>query len=97
MPSYAIVDFYLIYDGAVDCKYEPVWQEVSVEALILRWPWRRVGLTFNSKMNVSWIHFIHRISNWLNILALIVDISSFTRSSVILILFFTLTMFEQGE
>ena len=45
--SFAIVDFHLFYDGAVDIyKYEPFWQEVSVKSLILRWSFRPVGLLF---------------------------------------------------
>ena len=43
---YAIVDLYLSYDGAVGCKYEPFWLEVSVESLILRWLLRPVGFLF---------------------------------------------------
>ena len=38
------VDFYLFYDGA--CKYEPFWQELNVESLILK-PLRPIGLLFN--------------------------------------------------
>ena len=30
--------------GLLICKYEPFWQEVSVESLILRWPLRSMGL-----------------------------------------------------
>ena len=32
--------------GLLICKYEPFWQEVSVESLILRWPLRPVSLLF---------------------------------------------------
>ena len=43
--SYAIVEFYFLYDVAV-VTYEAFWQEVGVESLILRWPLRPVGLLF---------------------------------------------------
>ena len=33
--------------GLLIYKYEPLWQEVSVKSLILRWPWRSVGFLFN--------------------------------------------------
>ena len=32
--------------GLLIYKFEPFWQEVSVESLILRWPLRPVGLLF---------------------------------------------------
>ena len=37
------------------CKYEPFWQEVSVEPLILGWPLRSLGLLFNySQLWLLW-------------------------------------------
>ena len=40
--------------GLLICKYEALWQEVSVKSLILRWPLRPVGL----------LHFIHYYFIW---------------------------------
>ena len=34
------------------CKYEPFWEEVSVEFLILRWPLRPVDLLFQSSSEI---------------------------------------------
>ena len=39
-------NWFLFYMGLHICKYEPYWQEVSVDYLILRWPFRPVGLLF---------------------------------------------------
>ena len=39
--------------GQLISKYEPFWQEVSIESLILRWPLRPLGLLFKRKMLYS--------------------------------------------
>ena len=37
LPSFAIFDLYLFYDGAVQMQYELFWKEVSiVQSLLLR-------------------------------------------------------------
>ena len=38
--------------GLLIYKYKPLWQEVSVKSLILRWPLRPVGLLFYSMMGL---------------------------------------------
>ena len=42
--------------GLLIYKYEPLWQEVSVNSLILRWPLRPVGLLLTSD---SYLHLVH--------------------------------------
>ena len=44
--------------GLLIYKYEPLWQEVSVKSLILRWPLRPVGLLFYQLHFRSWFFFI---------------------------------------
>ena len=38
--------------GLLICKYEPLWQEVSVKSLILRWPLRPVGFLFHYNIRI---------------------------------------------
>lgn len=33
--SSATVDAYILFDGQMFCKYEPLWQEVSVESMVI--------------------------------------------------------------
>ena len=50
--------FTVFYDGLLIYKYEPLWQEVSLKSLILRWPLMPVGLLLEKGL-VPWIPFIH--------------------------------------
>ena len=53
-PSSVIVDFYLFYQI---CIYVPFWQEVSVESLILKWPFKVFCLLFLEWMFRSFSDF----------------------------------------
>ena len=48
---FAIPSLIFIYSmmGLLIYKYEPLWQEVSVKSLIIKWPLRPVGLFFISE------------------------------------------------
>ena len=46
--------WFFIYSimGQLICRYDLFWQEVRVESLILRWPFRPLGLFFTNKILV---------------------------------------------
>ena len=46
-----LLNFIHSMTGLSLCKYEPFWQEVGVESLIIRWPLRPVGLALEK---LSW-------------------------------------------
>ena len=48
LPSFIFIYFMM---GLLIYKYEPLWQEVSVKSVILRWPLRPVGLLFINSLS----------------------------------------------
>ena len=54
----ALLIFIYSMIGLLICKYEPFWQDVSVESLILKWPVRSMGFLFYSRTNPRW----HKVS-----------------------------------
>ena len=71
--SYAIVDFIYSMMELFICKYEPFWQEISVESMIHRWPFRR--LLLNIHFVCSWDlvipktnHAVVQAVNWVCLL-----------------------------
>ena len=70
--SDTIVDFHLFYDGAVDIQIWALLTRSRVKSLILRWPFRPVGLLFltNNYMiylrKRNWNNIFHLFENYLN-------------------------------
>ena len=50
--SFPLPSLIFIYSmiGLLICKYEPLWQDVNVQSLILRWPLRPIGLLYSIRL-----------------------------------------------